>query len=273
MAALVWDQVGDRLFETGISKGVLYADDGHGVAWNGLTSIEDSIDSEVEPIYFDGTKINDIVTIGDFSATLRAFTYPNEFLPYEGTIEDQTGFYILNQPQSRFSLSYRTEIGDDIEGISSGYKIHILYNLTAIPAQRQYQTLSLDVEPLEFEWSITSVPDEIDRYRPTSHIIFNSREIDPNLLQDIEDILYGDEDSDPYLPPLQGFATFIRKWDRLIITDLGNGIWTAESKIEGIINMLDDTTFEIISDTAEYIDADTYTISSSEKNEEDIWLP
>jgi hypothetical protein len=273
MSALVWDQVGTHMFETGISKGVLYKDDSYGVPWNGLTAIEESTSNEVDPVHFDGVKFNDIVTIGDFTAVLRAFTYPNDFLYYEGTIEDQTGFYILDQPQSKFGLSYQTKIGDDVHGIESGYKIHLLYNLTALPSQRLYQTLSMSTEPIEFEWTITSIPEEIENFRPTAHVVLNSLEMDSHLLADIEAILYGDEDNDPRLPPLKGFATFIRKWDRLIITDNGDGTWTADSKEEGVITMIDDTTFQIITDTAEYLDATTYEIWSSEKNEEDIWLP
>lgn len=271
MAALVWDQVGDRLYETGVSKGVLYETDGRGVPWNGLTSIEESIDHEVEPVYFDGVKINDIVTIGDFSAILRAFTYPDEFLRYEGILQAQTGFYITNQPLNRFGLSYQTEIGDDVDGIDSGYKLHILYGLTAVPSTKVYQTISDVLEPLEFEWEITAIPEELEFFRPTSHVIFDSRKIDLHLLQDIESILYGDEDNEPLLPSLRSLSSFIRKWNRFIITDNGDGTWTADAIEPGIITMLDDTTFQIDSDTAIEIDADSYTISSSDKNEEDIW--
>ena len=235
-----------------------------------MTSIEEAVSTESEAVYFDGVKFNDIVTVGDFSAVLRAFTYPDEFLFYEGTLRDQTGFYVMNQPQSRFGLSYQTKIGDDISGIDSGYKIHVLYNLTAIPASKAYQSLGENVDPLEFEWNISSIPEEIENFRPTAHIIFNSREIDPNLLKDIEEILYGNEENQPRLPSLKGLATFIRKWDRLIITDLGNGLWSAESNVEGVITMLDATTFEIVTDTATYLDSNTYEISSSEKNEEDL---
>jgi hypothetical protein len=273
MAELVWDQIGDRTYETGVSKGVLYEADGHGVSWNGLTSLEESISSSSTAVYFDGIKFNDIVTPGDFSAVMRAFTYPEEFLKYEGTQEEQEGLYILQQPQQRFGLSYQTKIGNDVDGPSAGYKIHILYNLTAVPSNRSYQTLGLDVTPLEFEWTITAIPEELDNYRPTAHIIFDSTKLDPNLLADIEDILYGSEDNDAHLPPLKGFISFIRKWDRLIITGHGNGTWTAESDIEGVIIMLDETTFQIESDTVVWLDADTYQISSSDKNEEDIWGP
>ncbi|MET0786074.1 MAG: hypothetical protein ABWY25_05160 [Paenisporosarcina sp.] len=273
MAALVWDEIGKHFYETGISKGVLYKDDTYGVAWNGLTSIEESTSSSVESIHFDGLKINDLITIGDFTAVLRAFTYPDEFLAYEGILQDQTGFYVTDQPQSRFGLSYQTNVGDDIHGVEGGYKIHLLYNLTAIPAQKLYQTLSEDSSIIEFEWSIRAVPEYIENFRPTAHVIFDSRKLDPYLLEDLESIFYGDENKEPRLPSLKGLATFIRKWDRLIITDNGDGTWTAFSPLEDVIIMIDETTFQIVSDTAVYLDPDTYTIESSEKNEEDIWLP
>jgi len=273
MAALVWDEIGQRFYETGVSKAVFYDEVGYGTVWNGLIAIEEAVSSEVQAIHFDGLKFNDIVTVGDFSAIMRAWTYPDEFLPYEGILEEQAGFFVTNQPVSRFGLSYQTKIGNDIEGTELGYKLHILYNLTAIPAQKSYRTMSLDIEPMEFEWTLTAIPDAIENFRPTAHVIFDSTKMDSWLLEDLENILYGDEDSPPYLPPLKGLATFIRKWDRLIITDHGDGTWSAESPREGQIIMLDETTFEITADTAIYLDPETYEISSSDKNEEDVWPP
>lgn len=270
MSTLVWDAIGDRLYEIGVTKGVLYKEDSIGVAWNGLTSVEEIVSDSADSIYFDGVKFNDVVTLGDFEATLKAFTYPDEFLVFEGTLEDQTGVFISNQFKSRFGLSYQTLIGDDVSGHSKGYKIHVLYNLTAIPSNKQYKTLSLNVDPIEFEWSITSIPEDLDNYRPTSHVIFDSSKLDPHLLTDIEAILYGDVDNPARLPPLKGLLAFIRKWDRFIITDNGDGTWTATSRDPGVIVMLDATTFQIMTDTATYLDADTYEISSSEKNEEDL---
>src|SRR3954454_22285961 len=111
MATLQWDQLGERFFETGINKGVLYKSDTFGVAWNGITSIEEADSDDIESVHFDGTKFNDIVTLGDYSAVLRAFTYPEEFLFYEGIIEDQTGFYAHNQPKTQFGMTYQTKIG------------------------------------------------------------------------------------------------------------------------------------------------------------------
>lgn len=273
MAELVWDQIGERIYETGVSKGVFYDAEGWGYAWNGITSVEDGVINSVQPVYFDGIKFNDIVTLGDFKGILRAFTYPDEFYPYEGILEDQTGFYVLNQPQSRFGLSYQTRIGDDVNGVAMGYKIHLLYNLTAIPSQKIYQTLSITSQPIEFEWTLSAIPEFIENFRPTAHVIFDSTKLDPYLLADLEGIIYGDADSDAHLPSLKGLSTYLRKWDRLIITDLGNGMWEAYSPLDDVITMLDETTFQIVSDTAIYLDPDTYEISSSEKNEEDIWLP
>lgn len=271
MAELVWDELGDRIYETGISKGVLYKEDGSGVPWNGLTSVDESDNNAVEAVHFDGIKFNDILTIGDFSAVLRAFTYPEEFIRYEGTLEDQKGFYVTNQPPpGRFGLSYQTRVGDAIDGIDAGYKIHILYNLTAIPSTKTYETIDDELEPMQFEWTLTGVPEEIENFRPTAHVVIDSRRFDANLLRDVESIIYGDEDEDARLPSLKGLSAFIRRWNRLIITEFSDGTWTAESNEEGIISMLDSTTFQIVTDTAVYLDADTYEISSSDKNEEDV---
>ena len=274
MTALVWDETGQRFFEAAVSNGVFYDQDGLGTVWNGLTAIEENSSNQVSAVHFDGLKINDVVTIGDFSATMRAWTYPDEFLPYEGIGEEQRGFFIANQAVHRFGLSYQTKVGNDIEGLTFGYKIHVLYNLTAIPGQKLYQTMSLETEPAEFEWSITGIPEGIENYRPTAHVIFDSTRMDPWLLEDLKGILYGDEENPPHLPPLKGLATFIRKWERLIIIDHGDGTWTAESPRDEDIIMLDETTFEITADTAVYLDPETYEISSSDKNLEDIeWLP
>lgn len=273
MAVLEWDKAGEHRFDAGIRKGVLYLPDGTGLPWNGLTSVEAADAAEIEPMIFDGVHYDDVITINDFTGTLKAFTYPDEFLYFEGVPQDQVGFFVTAQKPHRFGLSYQTTYGDDAHGSQSGYKIHILYNVTAIPTSRNYVTIADTVEPLEFEWNLTAIPQEISGYRPTAHIIFDSGVMDPYLLSDIEDIIYGSEDNDPHLPSLSALAGFVRSWDRLIIVDNGDGTWTATSPIPDVIQMLDDTTFQITSETAHFLDADTYTISSSDKNEGDIWLP
>lgn len=270
MTAIQWHQVGDRVYEDGLDRGVLYVDGESGVPWNGLTSLEEENNNTVSPVHYDGQKINDIVTLGDFSGRLRAFTYPDEFLPCEGTLEDQVGVFLTEQPAKRFGLCYRTKIGEGESDLTVGYKLHILYNLTAVPSVKARKTLSLEPAPNEFEWELTAIPEEIEGYRPTAHLIVDSRALDPFLLQDLEEILYGNDERDATLPTLKGLTTFIRKWDRLIIIDNGDGTWTARAIEEDIITMISETEYTIEAENVVYLDADTYEISSSDKNEEDV---
>lgn len=272
MTTITWDGFGERFYEAGVSKAVFYGSDSRGVAWNGLISVQESTVDTVDPLYFDGFKYADLVTLGDFEGVIKAFTYPDEFLPYCGDWEAKPGFFLTSQPKTRFGLAYRTEINNDLSE-SIGYKIHLIYNLIAVPADKTYETLSLDTDPIDLEWSVTAIPEEIDNFRPTAYVVIDSRKIDPFLLSDIEDIIYGTDTDEPKLPDLNGLISFVQKWGRLIITDLGNGVWRADSPIDGVITMLDATTFQIVSDTASFIDADTYTISSSANNTEDIWPP
>lgn len=270
MAAIVWNDLSTRRFETGIDRGVFYPIDDCGVPWHGLTGIEENPSSSSEAVYFDGVKFNDIVTLGEYTATVKAITYPDEFMECEGILEDQSGVYIHDQPQGRFGMSYRTMEGD-VTGAMPYYKIHLLWNLTAVPTTKVFDTISEDFNLTEFQWTIAAIPEDIEGYRPTAHIVLDSRKLDPWLLQDIEDIIYGDEEDCPRLPSLKDFTTFVRKWNRFIVTDNGDGTWTAStSRDDGVIVMTDDTTFLITTDTIEYIDPETYKIWSSEKNEEDI---
>jgi len=273
MTRLAWDQVGERFYEAGVSNGVLYKDDRVGVPWNGLTSVDEKLPIDASPVYFDGHKINEIVTVGDFQASLSAYTFPDEFLEYQGTLQDQEGFFITGQPPKRFGLSYQTKIGSDVDGLSAGYKIHILYNLLATPNAIKRNSIDDNLDPMEFDWDISSIPEDIENFRPTAHVILDSRKTDPYLLLDVEDILYGTDTTDPYLPSLKGLSAFIRKWNRLVITDNEDGTWTASSIVPDVITMLDATSFQIVTDSAVYLDADTYEITSSDKNEEDVWLP
>lgn len=270
MTRLVWDQAGERFYENGVCQGVFYGSDSKGIPWNGLTSVKEANDDSVEPLYFDGLKYAELVTLGDFKGVMTAFTYPDEFLLYEGMDVRKNGFFLANQPKSRFGLSYRTEINSD-NGAQSGYKIHLIYNLIAIPSDKTYQTMSLDTDPIDFEWDISAIPEQIDRFRPTAHVVIDSRKLDPIMLSDIENLLYGTAETDAMLPDLNGLVTFVQKWGRFIVTDNGDGTWTATTPLEGIITMLDETTFEITADEAVFLDAESYTLTSSEVNDEDIW--
>jgi len=270
MAKIQWDLVGEHIYEGGIDRGVLYDPDGKGVGWNGIISFDEVNTNTSEEIFYDGIKINDLVTIGSFSGTLKAFTYPDNFHFAEGIEQDQDGVFVTGQPQYRFGLCYRTRVGNDLVGLDYAYKIHLLYNLTAIAASVNRETLALEEAATDFSWKVTGIPETLFGRRPTCHLIIDSREIDPWLLQDIEDILYGDEDSDPTLPDMDSLLTFIRKWERLIITDHNDGTWSADSQQDSDIVMVSETEFLITAENVVYYDEYTYDISSSDKNEEDI---
>lgn len=203
MSRLLWGQSGDRLYETGLDRGVLYLEDRSGVPWSGLTGIdEDMGGSSGEANYYDGLKYRSSAKLGDFSATLRAFTYPEEFLEYDGAGSIGNGLYVDDQSSKTFSLSYRTLVGDDIEGHDRGYKIHLVYNIVAEPTSSQHVTHSNSVDLQELSWKIAGRPEVVDGYRPTAHVFFDSRYLSPEKLQTIENTLYGDQDTNAYLPSL-----------------------------------------------------------------------
>lgn len=197
MAKLVWDKVGQRLYEAGLDRGVLYKEDSSGVAWNGLTSIDENLDNITsDPKYFDGVKYLDEPAVGDYSATLTAFTYPDEFLEYEGVESLGDGLFVGDQRPKQFGLTYRTRVGNDIEGTDHGYKIHILYNLTAVPSPSAFETIGDVVTPRDFSWELNAVPELVPGFRPTAHFILDSRFLPGDILEVIEDILYGTEGSE-----------------------------------------------------------------------------
>lgn len=263
MSELVWDQTGDRGFEVGVSKGVLYLDETSAVVWNGLISIDETKASQEEgPSFFDGQKVVGISESQDYSAKLKAITYPDEFTIFDGFEELENGLVLDSQSTRSFHLTYQTRIGNDLEGIDLGYKIHILYDLTATPSTTVYQTSGSSIQLTNFEWDLSSAPSSVDGYRPTTHAIIDSRNLDPEILLAIEEILYGTEEDDAYLPSLEELTTLIVEWGLIIIIDHGDGTWTAKGPDE-YFEMLDSTTFEITEANAVFLDADTYEISSS----------
>lgn len=209
---IVWDNVGDRRYEFGVDRGVLYLEDGTAIPWNGLTSIIEKSEKERTAVYYDGSKINELVSVGDFSAIMSALTYPDEFLSVEGIAEVEEGIYLGDQPLQLFNLCYRTQIGNDVDGSFAGYKIHILYNVIAIPSDQTYSSLSDSPNLTEFQWNIYCIPEEVVGYRPTAHVIINSLDTDTDLLEDLENMFYGDETTVPSLPSMSDLLEYISSW-------------------------------------------------------------
>lgn len=208
MSALAWDQSGERRYETGIDRGVLYPPSGGAVPWNGLISVDEVVSREVKPYFIDGIRFLNHHVPGSYAAKLAAFTYPDEMDALIGIEEFSPGIFIHDQRSPKlFNLSYRTLVGNDIEGIDYAYKIHILYNLLAILNDTTFATLGESVEPQAFSWSIYGAPSQMWGIRPTSHISLDSRRIDSALLQSIEGMIYGTEANEPDLPGIVDFLT------------------------------------------------------------------
>lgn len=197
MTQLTWNDTGARYFEAGVDRGVLYTFDGTGVAWNGLTAVTESPSGgEPTPYYLDGVKYLNVAASKEFGGTIEAFTYPEEFSEYDGWVILDNGLAADEQQRKPFGLSYRTRLGNDISGTDHGYKIHIIYNALAAPTESAYSTLSDDLDPISFSWSITTKPGRAissSNLSPLSHVVIDSTKTNPTQLRFIEEVLYGTE--------------------------------------------------------------------------------
>jgi len=197
MPALVWDQVGERLYETGVDHGVLYMPDEagvytSGVAWNGLTSVSETPSgAEANAQYADNIKYLNLISAEEFGATLEAFTYPDEFAEFDGLVVPAPGVVVGQQPRKMFGLSYRTRVGNDVAGDEHGYKLHLVYGCIASPSEKAYNTINDSPEAITFSWELSTTPVPVTGYKPTSLIVVDSTTVDPAALSDLEDQLYG----------------------------------------------------------------------------------
>ena len=197
MAKLVWDATGERVFETGVDRGVLYVRDENGqyplgVAWNGLTAITESPSgAESNPQYADNIKYLNLVSAEEFGATIEAFTYPDAFGACDGTAEPQQGVLLGQQARSTFGLSYRTKKGNDVDGQDAGYKLHLIYGCLAAPSEKAYSTINDSPEAITLSWEVTTTPVSVNGYKPTASLTIDSTKVDAAKLEDLEDMLYG----------------------------------------------------------------------------------
>lgn len=259
---IIWDEVGSRTYESGIDRGVIYPANGVGVPWNGITSVSEKLEgNETTALYFEGVKYAEEVVPGEYAATISAYTYPDELVEFEGNLEVGNGLFVTGQRPKRFGLSYRTKIGNDEDGDNAGYKIHVVYNLLAVPSSRNYSSINNSTSPLEFQWDVTAIPSEIPGYRPTAHLIFDSRKIEANLFADLEATLYGDGSTDATLPAASTLAGFISSWVVIRIIDNQDGTWTAEAE-GNYIEMVDATTYKINNANTKTLDVNSYSISN-----------
>lgn len=216
MPRLVWDKTGERFYETGVSQGVLYPQDTSGayptgVAWNGLSSVSETPSGgEATTIWADNMKYLSLMSAEELGGSITAYMYPEEWKECDGSADIATGVSVSQQTRKTFGLCYRTVKGNDTEGESHGYILHLVYGAKASPSERQYQTISDSPEAIELSWEYTTTPVNVTGHKPTSLLTIDSTLVDPTKLQALEDILYGSAEGDgPRLPMPDEIATLM----------------------------------------------------------------
>ena len=205
MSKIVWDQTGERLYETGVNHGVLYIPTSgvysKGVAWNGLTAVTESPSgAEATALYADDIKYLNLMSTEEFACTIEAYTYPDEFAECDGSASLVAGVNIGQQPRKTFGLCYRTTIGNDTESNAHGYKLHMVYGCLAAPSEKAYATINDSPEAITFSWEVSTTPVNVTGHKPTALLTIDSTKADPTKLAALEKILYGDTDTEPRLP-------------------------------------------------------------------------
>lgn len=206
MPKLVWDKTDERIFETGVDKGVLYPFNTEskaydkGVVWNGLTGVTESPSgAEATPLYADNIKYLNLLSAEEFGATVEAYTYPDEFGECNGEANIAAGVVAGQQKRKTFGMSYQTKVGnaDDPE---AGYKIHLIYGAKAAPSEKAYATVNDSPEAITFSWELTTTPVDVPSLKPTASLVIDSTKVDAAKLKALEDILYGTEEAEARLP-------------------------------------------------------------------------
>lgn len=206
MAKLVFNNVGERLFETGVKNGVLYVmgDNGtyeNGVVWNGLTAVTESPSgAETTPLYADDVKYVVIYAAEEFGATVEAYTYPEEFEQCDGSASIFEGITIGQQTRKSFGMCYKTSVGNDVQGQDFGYKIHIIYGAKAAPSEKAYSTINDDPDAVTFSWELSTVPVPVEGFNPTATMVIDSTRVPAEKMTLIENKLYGTESEEATLP-------------------------------------------------------------------------
>jgi len=220
MSQLEWDKVGERFFETGVDHGVLYKPNAQGeydqgFVWNGLTAVNESPEgAESNKQYADNIAYLNLQSAEEFNATIEAFYSPVEFDEHDGTARPRPGVAFGQQRRKPFGFSYRTLLGNDLEGVDYGYKIHLVYNALAAPSEKGRATMNDSPEAAGLSWELSTTPVAVGvlggvSYRPTAHVTITSTEVDPDDLAALEEALYGTESTDPRLPlPAEVYGMF-----------------------------------------------------------------
>lgn len=212
MARLAWGLPGEKFYETGVDRGVLYVTPDEGVAWNGLISVaENPTGGEARPTYLDGLKVRNFASYEEFEATIDTFSVPKEFRPCDGVKPIQNGLLLTQQPRRPFNFSYRTMVGNDVSD-EHAYKIHLVYNALAGPSSISNTTTSDSTEATTLSWGVTTRPPIVSGIRPTAHLVVDTRDTPAPLVVTLEEILYGNDEVGSHLPSVSELITMFESY-------------------------------------------------------------
>jgi len=227
-----WDNPNDRLYQTGCDRGAIYFDDGSAVAWNGLTGVDETGTGTASVLYRDGNIYYSDIDPSDFTATVKAFFWPDKFGRCLGIPEITDGLYVDNQKPRKFNMTYRNLIGSGGKGDRFGYQIHLIYNALANVGTRSRKTRTNQVQLDEFSFDIIATPVKMPGLRPSAHYIIDTRTMDKPTVKALEDILY----SEGRLPEPQELYDLMNFGDAITFIDHGDGTWTARGSSENLID-------------------------------------
>lgn len=262
MTVIVWDRVGDRVFETGVDCGVFYPPSGDGVPWNGLISVNHTPSGgDPKARFIDGYKFQNRSRPAEYAATIEAYTYPPEFEVCNGLAPVANGLSVGFQQRRAFGLSYRTKIGNDEAGENLGYKIHLVYNALASPSSQNYGTMGDNPEALSFNWNLTTKPIKISGRKAASYMVVDTTKTPAPLLTSFYNILYGSSSTQPRLPQPSELVTLFTGAPTLFVINNGNGTFTVSGP-DAMVRLLDLNRFQFDTSTVVNNGDGTFDITS-----------
>lgn len=217
MSKLVWDQIGERLYRTGVEQGAVYVQSatgeyGAGEAWNGLTNVTESpTGAEVTPLWANDHKYGELVSAEEFAGSIEALMYPDGFKACNGEATVVKGFTVGQQARMPFGMVYKNLIGNDVVGTDFGYELNIVYGARVTPSEKAHNTVNDSPEAETMSWEFTTTPVDIPGFKPSAKLTFNSTEVDADKLAALEAILYGSAETEARLPLPEEVITLMKE--------------------------------------------------------------
>lgn len=221
---LEWDKVGERFYEAGVDRVVLFPmkDDGtydNGVAWSGVTNItEKPTGAEPNDFYADNILYASIRSAEKLEGTIESYTYPDKYAECDGSKElvAGTGVYAKQQKRRAFGLAYRSFIGNNDDNMpEDSYMLHLIYGATASPSERPHETINEDVDLEPLSWDFSCVPVKKSGFKPISSFDIDVRKLTTEQKDKIEKALYGVTTDATASPAEAGSAPYLPTPDQL----------------------------------------------------------